>query len=100
MNVTPIDDRILVRPDTLAESQNGIIIPLVARETETMGTVVAVGAGLPIPGTDERVPMTLAVGDKVVYRKFGGSEINIDGDDTLLIMRERDVFAFYKQPEE
>lgn len=101
MNLTPIDDRIIVKPDPLDEKVNGIIIPIAARESETTGTIVAVGPGLPIPGTEERVPMNVGVGDKVLYRKFGGSEIIINGDDdTYLIMRERDVFAFYKSSEE
>jgi chaperonin GroES len=82
----PIGNRVLIKEDAVLEKRNGIIIPDTAKEKQEKGTVLAVGKGT----KDE--PMTLKVGDKVLYGKYSGTEIKEDGE-VLLIMRESDVFA-------
>jgi len=87
VNVKPLADRVLVEP-ALAEQKTagGIIIPDTAKEKPQKGSVVAVGNGK----KDE--PMTVKVGDQVLYGKYAGTEINVDGKD-YLIMRESDILA-------
>lgn len=82
----PIGNRVLIKEDAVLEKRNGIIIPDTAKEKQEKGTVLAVGKG----SKDE--PMTLKVGDKVLYGKYSGTEIKEDGE-VLLIVRESDVFA-------
>lgn len=87
VNVKPIADRVLVEPAAAEEkTASGIIIPDTAKEKPQRGTVVAVGIGK----KDE--PMTVKVGDTVLYGKYGGTEITIEGKD-YLIMRESDIYA-------
>lgn len=86
-NITPLHDRVIVKPvEAETKTAGGIIIPDTAKEKPQKGTVVAVGAGK----KDE--PMTVKVGDNVMYSKYGGTEINLDGEE-LLIMRESDILA-------
>lgn len=87
VNVKPLADRVLVEPAAAEEkTAGGIIIPDTAKEKPQRGTIVAVGNGKP----DE--PMTVKEGDIVLYGKYAGTEINIEGRD-YLIMRESDLFA-------
>ena len=87
VNVTPLADRVLVEPAAAEEkTAGGIIIPDTAKEKPQRGIVVAVGNGKP----DE--PMTVKAGDNVLYGKYAGTELNIEGKD-YLIMRESDIFA-------
>lgn len=87
LNITPLADRVLVKAAAAeATSKGGIIIPDTAKEKPQKGKVVAVGTGKP----DE--PMTVKAGDAVLYGKYAGTEINIDGEE-YLIMRESDIFA-------
>ncbi|NLJ82297.1 MAG: co-chaperone GroES [Bacteroidales bacterium] len=87
VNVKPLSDRVLIEPAPAEQkTTGGIIIPDTAKEKPQKGTVVAVGAGK----KDE--PMTVKVGDVVLYGKYSGTEINIDGND-YLIMKESDIFA-------
>jgi len=87
LKVTPIADRVLVEPAAAEEkTAGGIIIPDTAQEKPQRGKVVAVGNGK----KDE--PLTVKVGDKVLYGKYAGTEVTIDGKD-YLIMRESDIFA-------
>jgi len=82
----PLKDRVLVEPAAAEEkTAGGIIIPDTAKEKPQKGTIVAVGSGK----KDE--PMTLKVGDKVLYGKYSGTEITIDGK-AYLIMREEDIY--------
>ena len=87
MNVRPLADRVIVK-QIAAESvtKSGIIIPDTAQEKPNQGTVVAVGAGKP----DE--PLTVSVGDSIIYGKYAGTPFQIDGTE-YLIMRESDIFA-------
>lgn len=87
INVKPIADRVLVEPAAVEEkTAGGIIIPDTAKEKPQKGKIIAVGNGKP----DE--PMTVKEGDNVLYGKYSGTEVTIDGKD-YLIMRESDLFA-------
>jgi chaperonin GroES len=87
VNVKPLADRVLVEASAAeTKTSGGIIIPDTAKEKPMRGRIVAVGAGKP----DE--PMTVKVGDTVLYGKYAGTEINIDGRE-YLIMRESDIYA-------
>ena len=95
MNLQPLEDRIVVRPaEAEATTASGLVIPDTAKEKPQQGEVLAVGAGR-YGDDNERIPMEIKVGDKVVYSKYGGTEITIDGDD-LLILQARDVLAIVK----
>jgi len=85
-------DRVLVKSlDAQETIKGGIIIPDTAKEKPQEGEVVAVGPGR-ITDDGKTIPMEVKVGDKVVYAKYGGTEIK-DGDDELLILRESDILA-------
>jgi len=87
INLKPLADRVLVEASAAeTTTASGIIIPDTAQEKPQQGVVVAVGAGKP----DE--PMTVKVGDVVLYGKYGGTEIRHEGKD-YLIMREADIYA-------
>jgi chaperonin GroES len=87
INMKPLADRVIVAPAAAEEkTKSGIIIPDTAKEKPQRGEIVAVGNGK----KDE--PMTVKVGDQVLYGKYAGTEINIDGQD-YLIMKEADIFA-------
>ncbi len=92
MTLTPLHDRILVKAATPEEkTRGGIIIPDTAKEKPMQGEVIAVGKGK--VSEDGKVnPLDLQIGDKILYGKYSGTEVSIDGDD-FLIMRESDVFA-------
>tara|TARA_X000001036_G_scaffold417326_1_gene435195 strand:+ start:6536 stop:6820 length:285 start_codon:yes stop_codon:yes gene_type:complete len=92
MNVKPLSDRIVVMPEPAEEkTASGIILPDTAQEKPQMGTVLAVGPGKS-SDTGDLVKMELKKGDKVLYGKYSGTEITVDGDD-VLIMRESDILA-------
>jgi chaperonin GroES len=87
ISLKPLADRVLVEPATAEEkTAGGIIIPDTAKEKPQRGTVIAVGNGK----KDE--PITVKAGDTVLYGKYAGTEISIEGKD-YLIMRESDIFA-------
>ena len=89
----PLDDRIVVRPGESEETTaSGLVIPDTAKEKPQQGEVIAVGPGRRSEDTGEVIPMDVAVGDTVVYSKYGGTEITVDGED-LLILTSRDVLA-------
>lgn len=87
LNIKPLADRVLVEPlEAETKTASGIIIPDSAKEKPQQGVVMAVGVGK----KDE--PMTVKVGDKVLYGKYSGNEISVDGKK-YLIMHESDIFA-------
>jgi chaperonin GroES len=93
MNLSPLEDRIVVRAGEPEETTvSGLVIPDTAKEKPQMGEVLAVGPGRRAEQSGEIIPIDLAVGDNVVYSKYGGTEITIDGED-LLILSSRDVLA-------
>ncbi|MGF1596104.1 MAG: co-chaperone GroES [Acidimicrobiales bacterium] len=95
MNLQPLEDRIVVRPnDAEATTASGLVIPDTAKEKPQQGEVLAVGTGRRAD-SGEIIPMDVSTGDTVVYSKYGGTEITIEGDD-LLILSARDVLAIVK----
>jgi len=95
MNLTPLHDRVIIKPATPEETtKGGIIIPDTAKEKPMQGEIVAIGNGK--VGDDGKItPLSVKIGDKVLYGKYAGTEINVEGDE-LLIMREGDIFAVVK----
>jgi chaperonin GroES len=92
VKVKPLGDRVLIKPLEEEEQQRGgIIIPDTAKEKPQQGKVLAVGPGAHADD-GSRMPMEVSVGDKVLYGKYSGTEVTIDGED-VLIMREADVLA-------
>ena len=92
MKVKPLSDRIVVKPEPAeAKTASGIILPDTAQEKPQIGTIMAVGPGK-TSDTGDLVKMSLKKGDKVLYGKYSGTEIAVDGDD-VLIMRESDILA-------
>jgi chaperonin GroES len=93
MNLKPLDDRIVVKPNE-AETQtaSGLVIPDTAKEKPQQGTVLAVGPGKRAESTGELIPLGISVGDTVLYSKYGGTEVTVGGDD-LLVLNARDVLA-------
>lgn len=95
MNLQPLEDRIIVRPnDAESTTASGLVIPDTAKEKPQQGAVLAVGAGRRADN-GELIPMDVSEGDTVVYSKYGGTELTIEGED-LLILNARDVLAIVK----
>ena len=93
MKLQPLEDRIVVRAlDQEATTASGLVIPDTAKEKPQQGEVLAVGPGRRAEQSGEVIPLDVKVGDKVVYSKYGGTEITIEGED-LLILSSRDVLA-------
>ncbi len=93
MSLQPLDDRIVVQPGESEETTaSGLVIPDTAKEKPQQGEVLAVGPGRRSETTGEIIPLDIAVGDTVVYSKYGGTEISADGKD-LLILSSRDILA-------
>ncbi|HOJ17746.1 MAG: co-chaperone GroES [Ignavibacteriales bacterium] len=95
MNVQPLADRVIVKPMEAEEkTKGGIILPDTAKEKPIEGTIVAIGNGK-VTDDGKTVALTVKVGDKVLYGKYSGTEVTIDGEE-YLIMRESDIFAIVK----
>ena len=93
-SLTPLGDRVVVHPSEEEEmTASGLVIPDTAKERPQEGQVVAVGPGAFEDG--QRIPMDVSVGDKVIYSKYGGTEVKIDGTE-YLILSARDVLAIRK----
>ncbi len=92
-SLQPLEDRIVVRPSEEEETTaSGLVIPDTAKERPQEGEVIAIGPGRFNEAGSERVPMDVKAGDKVIYSKYGGTEVKIEGDD-YLILSARDVLA-------
>jgi chaperonin GroES len=92
IKLNPLADRVVVKPAEAEEkTKGGIILPDTAKEKPVEGTIVAAGPGK-ISDNGELVKMTVKVGDKVLYGKYSGTEVTIEGEE-YLIMRESDIFA-------
>ncbi|MCM2374585.1 co-chaperone GroES [Aporhodopirellula aestuarii] len=92
INLRPLDDRVIVRPNEAEETTaGGIVLPDSAREKPQRGTVVAVGPGK-LLDSGNRGELSVAVGDVVIYGKYGGSEVEVDGEE-MKILRESDILA-------
>ena len=93
MKLKPLGDRLIVQ--ALEEEQttaSGIVLPDTAKEKPQKGKVLAVGDGKYDEDGEKRIPLDVAEGDEVLYSKYGGTEITVDGED-LLVLRESDVLA-------
>jgi chaperonin GroES len=96
MNLQPLEDRIVVKPGQSEETTaSGLVIPDTAQEKPQQGEVLAVGPGKRSEQSGDLIPVDVSTGDTVVYSKYGGTEITVDGDD-LLILSARDVLAIVK----
>ena len=96
MKLHPLEDRIVVRPGKSEEkTASGLVIPDTAKEKPQQGEVLAVGPGRVSEQTGQAIALNINVGDTVVYSKYGGTEITVDGED-LLILSSRDVLAVMK----
>jgi chaperonin GroES len=91
MNIKPLYDRIAVEPIQEEKTQGGIIIPDTAKDKPSKGKVVAVGAGYRSDDGSMH-PLTVKIGDVVMYAKWGGSEVKVNDKD-LMIMKESDILA-------
>lgn len=90
-SIKPLADRVLVKPEPAEEkTSSGIIIPDTAKEKPQRGTIVAAGPGKVENGT--KIDMSVKKGDKILYGKYSGTEITLDGED-YLIMRESDILG-------
>jgi chaperonin GroES len=92
MKIKPLADRVVIKPSEAEEkSRGGIILPDTAKEKPVVGEVVAVGPGK-VTDDGKTVKPEVKVGDKVLYGKYSGTEVTIEGEE-FLIMREADIFA-------
>lgn len=92
MTLKPLGDRVVVRPSAAEEkTKGGIIVPDTAKEKPVWGEIIAVGPGK-ISDEGKVIPVEVKVGDQVLYGKYSGTEVTIDGEE-VLIMRESDIFA-------
>jgi chaperonin GroES len=97
MALKPLDDRIVVKPNEAEErTASGLVIPDTAKEKPQQGTVLAVGPGKRSEQTGDIIPLGIEVGQTVVYSKYGGTEITIDGQD-VLILNSRDVLGIVEK---
>ena len=97
VSIKPLEDRIVVK--TLEAEQttaSGLVIPDTAKEKPQEGEVLAVGPGRFNDEGDERIPLDISVGDKVIYSKYGGTEVSVGGED-YLILSARDVLAIVEK---
>jgi len=91
MNIKPLGDRIIIRVVEMEETtKSGIVLPGTAKEKPMQGEVLAVGSGEMVDG--KKIPLELKVGDKVIYSKYAGTEVKMDGNE-YLILRQNDVLA-------
>jgi chaperonin GroES len=93
MNLKPLGDRLIVKAIEEDETTaSGIVLPDTAKEKPQKGKVVAVGDGKWDEDGEKRIPIEVSEGDEVLYSKYGGTEITVEGDE-LLVLRESDVLA-------
>jgi len=93
VKLKPLADRVVVEPlDTEEVTAGGIVLPETAKEKPQKGTIVAVGAGKK-DDQGKLIPMDVKVGDVVLYAKYAGTEVKLDNDRTVLVLRESDILA-------
>lgn len=97
VSIKPLEDRILVQPlDAEQTTASGLVIPDTAQEKPQEGKVVATGPGRFDEDGEKRIPLDIAVGDVVIYSKYGGTEVKYDGEEYLLL-GARDVLAIVEK---
>lgn len=95
MGLKPLGDRVLVRVEEAEEAlPSGLVIPDTAKEKPQEGTVLAVGPGAISDG--KRVPLEIKEGDRIIFSKFGGTEVKVEGEE-LMLLNERDVLAIVEK---
>ncbi len=95
MKLKPLEDRVVVKPIEAEEvTKSGIVLPDTAKEKPQEGEVIAVGPGRFENG--QRVPMEVKVGQRVIYSKYGGTEVKLDGEE-YLILSEKDILAIVEK---
>ncbi|MEX2447813.1 MAG: co-chaperone GroES [Solirubrobacterales bacterium] len=93
MKLKPLGDRLIVKPIEEEETTaSGIVLPDTAKEKPQKGKVVAVGDGKWDEDGEKRIPLDVEAGDEVLYSKYGGTEVTVEGDD-VLVLRESDILA-------
>lgn len=93
LSMKPLSDRVIVKPSPAEEvTKGGIFLPDTAQEKPQKGEIVAIGVGKVAEDSGKVIPMSVKVGDTVLYGKYSGTEIKFDGEE-YLIMRESDIFA-------
>jgi chaperonin GroES len=96
MKLKPLGDRLIVRAIEEQETtSSGIVLPDTAKEKPQKGKVLAIGDGKMSEDSGKRIPLDVSEGDEILYSKYGGTEIKVDGED-LLVLRESDVLAKVK----
>ena len=94
MNIKPLGDRIVIKVLEKEErTKGGIVLPDTAKEKPQKGEVLAVGSGEIIDG--KKVPLEVKVGDKIIFSKYAGTEVKIDGEE-YLVLSERDILAIFE----
>ena len=92
MNLKPLGDRVIVKPSEAEEqTKSGLVIPDTAKEKQAKGEVVAVGEGK-VNDDGTRAPMDVSVGDVVIYGKYSGQEVKVEGDE-YIVLKADDIFA-------
>lgn len=95
MNIQPLGDRVVIKVlESEETTKSGIVLPDTAKEKPQEGEIVAVGSGQ-VSDTGEKIPLEVAVGQRVIYSKYAGTEVKVDGDE-YLILSERDILAIVK----
>jgi len=94
VNIKPLGDRVVVKVTEVVEqkTKSGLFVPDTAKEKPQEAVVIAVGPG-PLNEKGDRVPMDVEAGDKIIFSKYGGMEIKIDGETLLILSAERDILA-------
>jgi chaperonin GroES len=93
MNLKPLGDRLIVKAvEEDATTASGLVLPDTAKEKPQRGKVIAVGDGSWDDDGEKRIPLDVKKGDEVLYSKYGGTEVTVEGED-LLVLRESDVLA-------
>ncbi len=94
MKIQPLGDRVVVKVAEVKEekTKSGLYVPDTAKEKPQEAEVLAVGPGA-LNDKGERIPVDLAVGDKVIFSKYGGMEIKVDGEEYLILNAERDILG-------
>ncbi len=96
VRIRPLDDRVVVKPlESDEKTAGGIFLPDTAKEKPQKGKIMAVGPGKVLEN-GKRAPMNVSVGDIVLFAKFGGTEVQVEGEE-LMIMRESDLLALIKE---
>ncbi len=97
MNLKPLGDRVVVKVlESEERTKSGIVLPDTAKEKPQKGSIISVGTGRINEQTGERIPLDVRVGDTVIFAKYGGTEVKLEGEE-YLILSERDILAVIEE---